>query len=160
MHNDLLSIMQEKAEEIQRILPNNSFKQLFWKQQFEAAIKSNSKQMRWHPLMIKWCLSIKLKSSTTYEALTVAGSGLFSVISHLFLRNFSVISLKTSRFPTISRLFLIYFKVISHFSIISRLFPFYFSFPAHFSVRLPNCFSTIFLISQLDFPTISWILEP
>ena len=83
---------------------------------------------------------------------TVAGSGLFSLISQVFLTYFFIISLKISHFPTISQLFLIYFTVISHFLIISHLFPNYFSFPddaSRFSVALPNYFSVYFsTISQ------------
>ena len=96
IHNDLVSIMQEKAEEIQRGFPNDSFRQLFWKQQFEAAVKSNPKQMRWHPLMIKWCLSIKLKSSTTYE--TLYNSGLLKLPSQRTLRDYTHVIKPSSGF--------------------------------------------------------------
>jgi len=72
-HNDMLTIMQEKSEEIEENFPNDSFRQLFWKQQLEAAIKNNPKQMKWHPLMIRWCLSIRFKSSSPYEALIPLG---------------------------------------------------------------------------------------
>ena len=47
------------------------------------------------------------------ECFTVAGSGLFSVISQLLLTNFPVISRIISHFSTISQLFLTYFTVIS-----------------------------------------------
>ena len=40
-------------------LPEDSFQQLFWKQQCEAASKKNHCQMRWHPMMIRWCLDLK-----------------------------------------------------------------------------------------------------
>ena len=65
IHNDMLAIMQEKSEEIESF-PNDSFRQLFWKQQLEAAIKNNPKQMKWHPLMIRWCLSVRLKSMESH----------------------------------------------------------------------------------------------
>ena len=87
IHNDLLSIMQKNSQEIENNFPNDSFRQLFWKQQFEAALKSNPKQMKWHPLMIKWCLSIKLKSSSTYE--TLCKSGLLRLPSQRTLRDYT-----------------------------------------------------------------------
>lgn len=65
-HSDLLEIMQENSAKISEAFPNNSFRQLFWTQQLEAAMKKNPKEMRWHPLMVKWCLSLKLRSSA-YE---------------------------------------------------------------------------------------------
>ena len=96
IHNDLLSIMQENSQEIENNFPNDSFRQLFWKQQFEAALKSNPKQMKWHPLMIKWCLSIKLKSSTTYE--TLCKSGLLRLPSQRTLRDYTHVIKPTSGF--------------------------------------------------------------
>ena len=34
----------------------NLFSRLFWEQQFEAAKLKDAHTMRWHPLMIRWCL--------------------------------------------------------------------------------------------------------
>ena len=74
------------------------------------------------------------------EALsTVAGSGLFSLISQVFLTYFFIISLKISHFPTISQLFHCYFSFLNNFSLISHL-------------------PTMLLVSQLHFPTISQLL--
>ena len=73
VHNDLLTIINENAADINKALPNNSFSQLFWKQQIDALLCSNLKQMRWHPLVIRWCLSIKLRSPSTYEAMCKSG---------------------------------------------------------------------------------------
>ena len=93
---------------------------------------------------------------------TVAGSGLFSLISQVFLTYFFIIS----RFPTISQLFSINFTVISHFSITSHLFPNYFSFPddaSHFSVTLPNYFSFISRLFPSESPDIfaiyNWLIS-
>jgi len=73
VHNDLLTIINENAADINKALPNNSFCQLFWKQQIDALLTSNPKQMRWHPSVIRWCLSIKLRSPSTYETLYNSG---------------------------------------------------------------------------------------
>ena len=40
----------------------NSPKHLFWEQQRKQCQLKSKKSMRWHPLMIRWCLSIYLKS--------------------------------------------------------------------------------------------------
>ena len=90
----------------------------------------------------------------------MAGSGLFSLISQVFLTYFFIISRKISHFPTISQLFLVYFTVISHFSLISQIFPNYFSFPddaSHFSVTLPIYFSVISQLFPSESPDISAI---
>lgn len=42
-------------------IPQRSFQHIFWMQQVEAAKKSKSSSMRWHPLMIRWCLYLRHK---------------------------------------------------------------------------------------------------
>ena len=73
VQESLINTVEEKGMKKLRNFPNDSFRQLFWKQQLEAAIKNNPKQMKWHPLMIRWCLSIRFKSSSPYEALIPLG---------------------------------------------------------------------------------------
>ena len=45
----------------------NSFHNLFWNQQLDN-LKS-PKQCRWHPMLIRWCLYVKMLSTTAYDAL-------------------------------------------------------------------------------------------
>ena len=40
-------------------LPKDSFQYIFWQQQVEAASKKKAQNMRWHPLMIRWCLYLR-----------------------------------------------------------------------------------------------------
>ena len=42
-------------------MPGSSFHHIFWMQQIEASNKTNAKAMRWHPLMIRWCLYLRHK---------------------------------------------------------------------------------------------------
>ena len=70
-----------------------------------------------------------------YSLLTVAGSGVFSIISQLLLNYFSVISrifpvscLFFTYFLPISQLFLASHLFLNHFSFISQLFTRYFPF--------------------------------
>ena len=59
-HNGILSTMQSsEAAQFVDSLPEDSFRQLFWKQQLKAASQKNARTMRWHPLMIRWCLSLR-----------------------------------------------------------------------------------------------------
>ena len=49
---DLDTIMAENTPEVAQAFPENSFERLFWEQQQKALSCKDSKQMRWHPLMI------------------------------------------------------------------------------------------------------------
>eukprot|EP00731_Ephydatia_muelleri_P032133 Em0023g640a len=54
-------------------LPHDSFQYVFWQQQAEAASKPHLRNMRWHPLMIRWCLYLRYRSSGAYDALRESG---------------------------------------------------------------------------------------
>lgn len=41
--------------------PKDSFFHIFWQQQMQAAAKNNARMMHWHPLTIRWCLSLRHK---------------------------------------------------------------------------------------------------
>ena len=62
LHKDLKAIteMPETTKIIQD-LPKDSFLSIFWQQQLESSAVKMSKNMRWHPLMIRWCLSLRHK---------------------------------------------------------------------------------------------------
>ena len=70
--SDLIQIMQEKADIVTNAYPEGSFARLFWEEQLKAAT-TNPKQVRWHPVIIKWCLSLKLMSTSAYHALRSSG---------------------------------------------------------------------------------------
>jgi len=55
VHKDLVSIMDLHKE--QHSTDNESFASIFWNQQLKAATLKDTRQMRWHPAMIHWCLS-------------------------------------------------------------------------------------------------------
>ena len=78
--------------------------------------------------------------TTVYVRVVQIYSGRFRAFLGYFSLNFSVIS----------RLFLTNFSFLNYFSAISWLFHGYFP--------LPNNFSLLFLISQLDFPTVTRLL--
>ena len=86
LHQDLSAIVEDHTLSIHEQFPEGSFKRLFWEQQREA-LNSSSRQMRWHPTMIKWCLNIKLHSSAAYEA--IRESGFISLPSSRTLRDYT-----------------------------------------------------------------------
>ena len=73
MHTDILSIMTDKTDEIRKTYAEGSFSRLFWEEQLRAASHKDPRQVRWHPLIIRWCLNLKLMSSSAYHAFRTAG---------------------------------------------------------------------------------------
>uniref|UniRef100_A0A1X7UPQ6 Uncharacterized protein n=1 Tax=Amphimedon queenslandica TaxID=400682 RepID=A0A1X7UPQ6_AMPQE len=59
--HDIYQMVQDEQSVIEK-LPDDSFQSIFWRQQREAAEK-HPKAMRWHPLMIQWCLYLRHISS-------------------------------------------------------------------------------------------------
>ena len=70
---ELVNTVEENNDAVLAQFPVGSFKHLFWEQQMQAARLSNLKQIRWHPVMIKWCLNLKLLSSSSYHVLRTTG---------------------------------------------------------------------------------------
>ena len=73
LHADLLGIMNENTEQIRRAYPDGGFARLFWEEQLKAASVKDLRQIRWHPLMIKRCLNLKLISSAAYHSVCTSG---------------------------------------------------------------------------------------
>ena len=73
LHCDLLSIMEKENDSVKDKFPEGTFRRLFWEEQLKAAKVNDSRQMRWHPMMIRWCLNLKLLSSSTYHSLRTYG---------------------------------------------------------------------------------------
>lgn len=73
LNSDLLGIMEENADKIRKAYPENSFMRLFWDEQLKAASAKDARQVRWHPVLIKWCLNLKLLSSSAYHAMRTSG---------------------------------------------------------------------------------------
>ena len=86
-HDGLQSIMAENSLQVTEQFPPNSFARIFWEQQMSAAKAKTASAMRWHPLMIKWCLHIRHLSSGAYEALQK--SGCLSLLSQCTLRDYT-----------------------------------------------------------------------
>ena len=86
LHQDLKEIMSNHDTQITSSFPPNSFQKLFWSQQQKAA-SLPSRNVRWHPLMIKWCLYLKHLSSKAYE--TIRERGCIALPSQRTLRDYS-----------------------------------------------------------------------
>ncbi|SMN01853.1 hypothetical protein SPONN_126 [uncultured Candidatus Thioglobus sp.] len=73
LHSGLLSVMNDSTETVNKTFAEGTFARLFWEQQLKVASVKDCRQARWHPLMIKFCLNIKLMSSAAYHALRTSG---------------------------------------------------------------------------------------
>ena len=80
IHENLLETIKVHSDEITKAYPENSFPNLFWQQQIQAASVKDSRTMKWHPLMIKWCLYLQHKSSGAYELVRDSGQPYFRCI--------------------------------------------------------------------------------
>jgi hypothetical protein len=87
LHSDFKAIMNEMSEKVQEDYAEDSFRRVFWNQQLKANRVEDSKLIRWHPAIIKWCLHLKFISSAGYHALR--GSGLITLPSERTLRDYS-----------------------------------------------------------------------
>ena len=72
-----VELSKEQNENLSKVLKENppDFEEgspawLLWQQQKEMAEKKDSRGMRWHPLMIRWCLSIYYTSASAYKQLS------------------------------------------------------------------------------------------
>ena len=70
---DLHTIAQSEAFRVVEKFSPGSFQRTFWKQLVEAASREDAHGMRWHPLMIRWCLYLRHQSSGVYETLRTSG---------------------------------------------------------------------------------------
>ena len=73
MHHDLTQIVNDHTSKVNATYPNDCFQKLFWMQQQKASALTNARSMRWHPLMIKWCLYLRHLSGRAYEMLRESG---------------------------------------------------------------------------------------
>ena len=72
-HQDMIEIIQKEGYTVCHQSNMTKFQQIFWEQQAEAAKKSKSQGMRWHPLMIRWCIYIRHQSQKAYETMRKCG---------------------------------------------------------------------------------------
>ena len=73
-HDDLEQIMKGMTTEVRSQWEEGSFRRIFWEQQLEALKVKDSRQIRWLPAMIRWCLHLRFKSSGAYRSLRESGA--------------------------------------------------------------------------------------
>ena len=83
--NDINSILTDA--DITTAFEEDSFQSIFWEQQKKYNSLKTKNQMRWHPLIIRFALSLRCASSAAYR--TVSSSGLLSLPSERTLRDYT-----------------------------------------------------------------------
>ena len=66
LHNDFRKVI---ADSSLIKTSQNEFAGLFWDEQAKAATHKDARGMRWHPLMIKWCIYLQHLSQAAYNTL-------------------------------------------------------------------------------------------
>ena len=56
LHGDVSQMMKEYTKDICSTYEEGTFQRLFWEQQNLANSLGSDNSVRWHPLIIKWCL--------------------------------------------------------------------------------------------------------
>ena len=87
MNSDLKQIMHDCSEKVTNEHPEGSLPRVFWEQQLKAASCADKRQMRWHPVIVKWCLYLRHQSRSAYE--TLRSSGCISLPSQRTLRDYT-----------------------------------------------------------------------
>ena len=87
LHDDFTALFEEQTSSVLSKHQPGSFQRLFWEQQVEALKTPDKRQIRWHPMIIKWCLSIKLLSSASYSS--IRSSGVVTLPSERTLRDYT-----------------------------------------------------------------------
>jgi len=79
-------ILNEGEKQMEKARPN-TFKRIFWEQQLQAASTEDHRGMRWHPLVIRWCIYLRHQSQGAYE--TLRQSGCITLPSQRTLRDYT-----------------------------------------------------------------------
>ena len=84
---DISHIMTEVSPVVEDTYPLNSPQRIFWDQQKHYNSLKDKRQMRWHPLVIRFALNLKYLSSTAYRA--VQQNGMINLPSERTLSDYT-----------------------------------------------------------------------
>ena len=88
LQDDITQLMKDHTQDIHSTYEEGTFQRLFWEQQTTANSLESSKSMRWHPLIIKWCLYLRhLSGNKAFELLH--DSGCIKLPSQRTLRDYT-----------------------------------------------------------------------
>ena len=85
--NDISTIFNQLTNTVHQQFPMESPQRIFWDQQQKYNSLKDKRQMRWHPLIIRFALNLKYSSTSAYHA--VQQSGLISLPSERTLFDYT-----------------------------------------------------------------------
>ena len=71
LHEDICRVIQETGR-ITAQYESGSFERLLWEHQ-ERAVMTALQSMKWHPVLIRWCLYLRHLSSSAYNLMRESG---------------------------------------------------------------------------------------
>ena len=77
--DDVSAVVKELSQSVEDNFPEESPQRIFWNQQKQYTQLKDKRQMRWHPLVVRFALNLKYMSTSAYKA--VRQSGVMSVPS-------------------------------------------------------------------------------
>ena len=84
---DVSTVVNEMQQNVEDSFPPGSPQRIFWEQQRLYNLSKDKRQMRWHPLVIRFALNLKYLSSSAYRA--VHQSGIISLPSERTLADYT-----------------------------------------------------------------------
>lgn len=84
---DISTIVSEMSATVTRDFPPNSPQRIFWEQQSAYNRLKEKRQIKWHPLVIRFALNLKYMSTSAYRA--VRQSGIISLPSERMLSDYT-----------------------------------------------------------------------
>lgn len=67
LSSSFVKIMQDNKNAALQNFQAGSIQHLLWQQPLEAATQIDSRQMRWHPILLRWCIAFHAKSPSAYK---------------------------------------------------------------------------------------------
>lgn len=77
---ELMDIVKESEDTFDKLFPAGSFRRLLWEQQKKVFGAKDRRQMRWHPALIRWAISVHPKTSSAYKLIRESG---YLILPHL-----------------------------------------------------------------------------
>ena len=66
---EIADMVNELENELKASFQKDSFQDIFFREQIKYNKLKDKRTMRWHPVIIRWCIYIKSKSGTAYEGM-------------------------------------------------------------------------------------------
>ena len=70
---DVAETLEKHADAVKETFPEGSFQRLFWDQQMSVTRAKGPTGRRWHPIIIRLAMNLKMQSSSAYRSLRTSG---------------------------------------------------------------------------------------